>query len=69
MSLGSLECFSWVCLQDGTGVFPLASLFMTQKENDDFMECCDDQVCPSEVIRVIVAERGEYGDLVNRHRS
>lgn len=50
-------------------MFPLASLFMTQKKNDDSMEHCDDQVCPSEVIRVIVAERGEYGDLVNRHRS
>lgn len=50
-------------------MFPLASLFMTHKESDDSMEHCDDQVCPSEGIQVIVAERGEYGDLVNRHWS
>lgn len=34
---------------------------MIQKENDASMERCNDQVCLSEVIQVIVAEKREYG--------
>lgn len=42
-------------------VRPPTLLFMIQKENDASMERCNDQVCLSEVIQVIVAEKREYG--------
>lgn len=40
---------------------------VTHRENYLSMEHCNDQVCKSEIIRIIVMERIEYEDVVNRH--
>lgn len=42
-------------------VLPPTLLFMIQKDNDESIERCNDQVCPSDVIQVVVTEKRDCG--------